>query len=261
MILALQSVTMTTNAFLEPTTAESFELGIKSRLFDNRVQLNGAIYSQEVSNLQTAVLLPGTISTTSLNAGNLEILGAEADIIVSFNDYARLSVGVAYTDAETHDLVIGCYAEQTFELGCNLDANGDPVGSITAPGQGNTLIDGDNAPSAPELKYNVTLDVDVPLSDLPFDGYASVSYVWQDDVVFALNQDPLSVQEDYGLLDISLGITDNEGRWELSVYGKNVTDEFFANGLSDASGFIGRIQTRVTRGAHAYYGARFKYNF
>jgi len=47
----------------------------------------------------------------------------------------------------------------------------------------------------------------------------------------------------------------------LSIFGKNVTDEFFVNDYSESVGTIGRAYARATRGAQAYYGAKFTYNF
>ena len=63
------------------------------------------------------------------------------------------------------------------------------------------------------------------------------------------------------MLDIALGIIDKEGRYELSLFGKNVTDELFFSHHSDASGTIARVFSRVDRGSQAYYGVKAKFNF
>ena len=234
-----------TSAFLDATTAESFEFGIKSQLGD-RVQLNAAMYTMQVSDLQTSALVPGTILTATINAGDLDINGFETDLIWAATDNMRFTVGLAYTDATVEDLLQGCYSGQTLTEGC-IDGQAD--------------MDGSNAPNTPELKYNIAMDIDMPLGNMPFDAYASVTYIWQDDVIFTLNQDPLTVQDDYGLLDIAFGFIDKEGRYELSIFGKNVTDEFFVNDYSESVGTIGRAYARATRGAQAYYGAKFTYKF
>lgn len=234
-----------TNAFVEPTIAESFEIGIKSQIADS-LQLNGAIYAMDVTDLQTSALLPGTITTVTINAGDLDIQGLEADVIWTAADFLRFTVGLAYTDAEIKDLMQACYVGQTLAEGC--------IG-------GATDVSGTEAPNTPEWKYNVAMDIDIPLDDMPFAAFANVTYTWQDDVHFPLNNDPLLVQDDYGVLDISFGIADNNGRYELSFFGKNVTDEFFVNDASEGFGTIARAYIRATRSSQAYYGAKFKYNF
>ena len=236
-------------AFLDPTTAENYEIGIKTQLADN-FQLNASIYMMDVTDLQTEVLVVGggSVLTLPINAGDMDIHGLEADAIWAVTDYVRLTAGFAYTDAEIENLLQPCYTGQTAAEGCTLPNN-------------QTDAAGNDSPNTPEFKYNVSLDWDVPLADLPFDGYANITYTWQDDVFFNLNNDPLTVQEDYGLLDFTIGVVDKDGLYELSFFGKNVTDEYYVGAANDGTGFAGRVFNRVPRGSQAYFGGRVKINF
>lgn len=267
--------------FLEPVIAEAFEVGIKSQLFDNRVQLNAAAFVQKVTDIQAASLIASatTVATVTQNAGDLDITGFEADVVWAVSDTVRLSAGLAYIDAEVDDLLQQCWRTggQTVAKGCNITNLGMPT--TTEPGTmipdpmdstrmipdpnaaTQTDVSGSQAPNTPEWKYNISLDVDVPLPSEPFDGYVNISYVWQDDAHFSLDNDPVRSQDDYGLLDIALGIIDKEGRYEFSIFGKNVTDEFFIGDSESTPGFIAQQYNRVSRGARAYYGAKLKYNF
>ncbi|MGI9324724.1 MAG: TonB-dependent receptor domain-containing protein, partial [Pseudomonadales bacterium] len=247
------------NAFLDPTTAEAFEVGTKSMLFDNSLQLNAAVFVQQVEDLQTSALLPGTINTVNLNAGDLDIFGAEFDLLWAATDILRLSASVSYTDAEVENLLQPCWPEQNIATGCSIDANGNPT--LNPDDAVQTDVEGTDATNTPELKYNLGANLDVPLSSMPFDLYGSVNYVWQDDIHFSLNDDPLLTQDSYGILNFSLGLVDKEDRYDLSIFGKNVTDEEFVNDASESSGFIARRYVRVTRGAQAFYGIRLRYNF
>lgn len=172
--------------FLPPVTSEAAELGIKALLFDNSVQLNAAVFAQDVSDLQASSLFPGTIQAIILSAGDLSIRGLEADLLWQATDYIRVSAGLALLDAEIEDLLQPCFTGQTAAQGCNIDA----MGNVVMAGGVQQDMDGVQAPSAPDLKYSISLDFDVPLADLPFDGYANISYVWQDDVRFSLLEDP-----------------------------------------------------------------------
>ena len=78
---------------------------------------------------------------------------------------------------------------------------------------------------------------------------------------FPLNGDPQLAQDSYGLLNFSLSMVDKEDRYEVTLFGRNITDEQFYSDSSESSGFIARQYVRVTRGAQAFYGLRLKYNF
>jgi len=239
-------------AFVEPTTATSFEIGIKSRPTDS-LQLNAAAFILEAEDLQTTDILPDT-TTVAINAGDLDILGVEADLLWSLNEQMRLTAGLVYLDAEVKNLILDCYFGQIGVVsGCSFD----PQLGI----QGEADASGNRPPNTPEFKYNIALDFDLPFTSMPFDGYGNISYVWQDDVFFDYNNNPLLAQDSYGTLDISVGIAERQGRYDLSLFGKNVTDKEFIGDASAGFGSFGRATVRIGRNAQAYYGARLCYNF
>ena len=246
-------------AFLDPTTAEAVELGLKTRLLGDALQINGAVFWQDVEDLQTSALLPGTIQTVNLNAGDLDIFGVEIDALWAYSNYGRISASLSYVDAKTKNLLQPCWPEQTIGTGCNIDVNGNPVTEPSAAVQ--TDMDGANAPNTPELAYNIGVSHVFPLNDLSFDIHGSVNYVWQDEVNFPLNGDPLLTQDSFGLLNFSLSMVDKDDRYEVTLFGRNINDKEFYSDSSESSGFIARQYVRVTRGAQAYYGVRLKYNF
>ena len=244
-----------TGKFLEPTTADSFEIGLKSQLFDNRLRLNIAAFTQEVTDLQASALIPGTVSTETINAGDLDVTGFEADALFAINENWTFNGSVVVLDSEIQNLLQTCFFDQlTAGTGCDIDSNGD--------GRPETQdVSGKPGTNAPDLKYTLGLAANFPSQNLPFNFFANLNYVWQDDIQFTLDQDDLSTQESYGLLNLTLGITDKDGRYELQIYGKNITDEFFVADSFEAFGALGRQVIRVPRSAQAYWGARFKLNF
>ena len=90
--------------------------------------------------------------------------------------------------------------------------------------------------------------------------YGSLGYVWQDDVHFNLDHDPLTVQEAYGLLDMTIGMRLGE-RYDFAVFGKNLTDEQFFLSKEAAVGALGRVFVRPGRDSGRYYGAKLSVNF
>lgn len=245
-------------AFVDPTKAENFEVGIKSELFDQRLRLNGALYQTDVTNLQTQAVLPGTINPVTVSGGDLDIMGLELDATFQATDWLTLGASLAYTDAEIKDKIEGCFEDQLTAgtvPGCTIDSNNDGV-----PDQQD--VSGFQTTNTPKFAYNLNAAIDIPASgDFPLDIFGSANWAWRDDIQYELNQDDLSLQEAYGTLDLTLGVRDPDDVWEAFIYGKNVTDEFFFQYAIGIPGFAGRQTFQSLRNSQAYYGAGLKVNF
>ena len=173
-------------------------------------------------------------------------------------DMLTLAGAATWLDTEIDDLLQACYFGQTYAQGCNLDPNGNPTGGTRGSQQD---VSGNSMVLAPELSYNASARLDFPPDSLPFSAYAMLVYTWTDDIQYGLTYDPLLKQEDYQLLDLFIGIEDKQGRYQVSVFGKNLTDDYFDPGISEAYGSQGRVVGRPSRGAQTYYGLKARYNF
>lgn len=235
---------VTTNAFLKPSQADAVEVGIKSLLLDRRLRLNAAIFSQETKDLQASRLIPGTVNSEIINAGNLKAKGLEFDLAFRASEYVTLDAAAAYLDSEFRDLSQPCYPGQTAAQGCV---------------SGSQLIDGKVGLTSPKLKYSVGLSTAVPVSGQR-SVYGSLGYVWQDKVHFNLDHDPLTVQGAYGLLDLNLGLRQGD-KWDIALFGKNLLDKQFMLSREVAVGALGRVFVRPARDGNRYFGIKASFNF
>ncbi|MFA7555014.1 MAG: TonB-dependent receptor [Spongiibacteraceae bacterium] len=242
------------NAIVDPSINEAMEIGLKATWFDGTVRTNAAIFNQEVTDLQTSRLIPGTVNTETFNAGTLKSRGAEADITWGATEWLTLDLSATYLDTEYSDLIQPCYPDQSSSQGCTIDNDGN--GTFDAQD-----LDGRQAVVAPELSYRFSARLDLPFNDMPFTGYALLAYTWQDEVQYKLTYDPLTEQDAYGLTDITIGIEDKDGRYQVSIFGKNITDEEFVANLDASPGSIGRQYARVPRQSQAYFGIKARYTF
>lgn len=233
------------NTYLEPSIADSFEIGFKSDLLDRTAQLHGAIFYMEVDDIQSTKRIPGSTLTAPVNVGKIRSQGIELNGSWLATDMLMLTLGVAYTDVEFQEFDMDCYVGQTAAQGCT---------------NGQQDLSGERPPQAPELKYTLSANYDQPLADLPFNGFGNVSYVWQSETATDLARDPRLEQDEYGLLNVSMGIRDKQERYELSVFGKNVTDEYYALSKGQADPVGGYFQF-TSRGSQAYWGVAAKYSF
>jgi iron complex outermembrane receptor protein len=144
-----------------------------------------------------------------------------------------------------------CYFQQTEAEGC----------VTLSPGVQVQYLDGKPGPDAPKLKYNLGAIYDMPLAG-SFDAHFSFNYVWQDDRHFELALDPIgNYQKPYDTLDLTAGIADKAGKYEVTLFGKNVLDEHYKAFAQSDAGRDGRARGFFSRGAFAYYGINLKYNF
>jgi iron complex outermembrane receptor protein len=237
-----------------PETSDAYEIGIKSELLDNRLQLNLTAFYTEYEDFQaqsTTIDPVTTAITTDLNnVGALETQGVELEGIALIGDNLTLTFGAAYVDATIENFEgATCYAGQTEATGCVGEAQD---------------ISGGELPNSPEWKWNVVADYRMDFDGLPFSGFANLSYVWQDDINFSLLQNPVTAHDSYGVGDLNLGINDDNGRYRITLFVNNFTDENYRSGLVDYRGLYGgaiALANSFSRNSQRYYGVRAKFSF
>lgn len=225
---------------LSPETSNAFELGLKSKLFDNRLVLNLAAYDSKYKGFQTTSfdLVAGSVVSRLINAGDVSTKGAEADFTARpFADFT-VTGGAAYTDAKID------------KFNCLSSLSAAQLASCVAH-NGKTL------PYAPKWKANIAADYRLTLSSLPFDIGVNAAYTWQDKTQFDIDQSPLAIQKAYGIIDAGLSFIDKKDRYRLTLVGKNLSDEYFTT-IKIPGGFV---RQQVPRDAERYFGVTLRANF
>jgi len=95
-----------TRPMTEADTLWSYELGMKSRLADDRLVLNAAIYRHKWSGVQLVTLLACGFSVLT-NGGEVEGQGAEIELVAEPFTSWRMNVALAYNDSEFESVVAG----------------------------------------------------------------------------------------------------------------------------------------------------------
>lgn len=209
-------VGVTTNAALQPEVAEfkaqtltAYEIGSKNRFAGGRIQLNGAAYYYDYGGYQVANinLTPGSPSRTFRTiAVPVTIYGTEIELQVKPWRSGEFSANFAYTNAKYHNI----------------------------PTQYNYLFAFDKIPGVPPYEVNASYTHSLPIADgvdLRLTGdvrYSSAHYVTRipDSYVQYGALDYAHVSgKTLGDLNATLSIAD--GRYSLTGYVRNVTDERF----------------------------------
>jgi iron complex outermembrane receptor protein len=91
-----------------------------------------------------------------------------------------------------------------------------------------------------------------------------VAYTYQSQINFGLNNDPETIQKGYGITNLSLGVRDSAGRWEVAGFVNNLFDKQYFYNIANSFGNQGNaeaVQGYVPRDFRRYGGVRASYNF
>ncbi len=222
----------------DPEFIWSYEAGVKSNWADGRVQVNAAAFYYDYSDLQVNRFEPqtgGAVSTVT-NAASAELYGLDLEVLARPTDALDLDWRVSLLQAEYDEF-----------LTSNPDA-ADP----------NALLDlgGNTLPRAPEFASTLGLGYAVPIDRFELRVRGEWSY--QSEVFFDQFNAPLVSQEGYHLFNAYADLVGEDDRWNVGLYGRNLTDETYLTTVIRSTSFIGTLNFY---GPPRTFGIRARYNF
>jgi iron complex outermembrane recepter protein len=199
----------------EAEFVDAFELGLKTQLFDRALTANFAVYSQKFENFQLNTFTGISFIVTAVPEVTSQ--GFEMDFRLRTPiDGLILGGGYAYTKSEYSD-----------DLGSITSA-----GSFIDRNRGLYLLPGSQLTSAPVHATTLTLAYTRDLSEnLQFRAYFDGRY--SSEYNGGSNLDPRKNQDGFALINGRIGIATSDGGWEVELYGRNLTDERYAQIVFD----------------------------
>ncbi|RIJ33053.1 TonB-dependent receptor [Henriciella mobilis] len=220
-----------------PATQESllaYELGMKAGLLDGRMQANASLFYYDYEDKQGAQFFPDPIYTALSqlqNAPEAKAYGLDAEVTWLLTDELTAIGGLTLLNTE-----YGSF--DTFDFA------GQP-----------TNVEGDPFLYSPETAASLTLLYDKPIS--PTLGLqATLNGRWQSDSTAGDPDNPLYDIDSYGILNGSIGLYSLESGWEVSLWGRNLTDEYYWQQITSNANVIMRFA-----GKPRTYGASLTYRF
>ena len=233
--------------------SDAFELGMKGTFFGGRLQFNPTIFFAQYDDFQAQEtrIVGGVIELGVANVGSLETSGIEIDSVFLVNENFRTVFGFAYVNATIKEFAgATCWGGQTVAEGCI---------------NGVQDLSGADLNNSPDIKFTLSGEYTLPFNSLPFDGFINASYTWQDELHFDLLNDPGTVHDSYGILNLSFGIYDSKSdRYQITLFVNNVLDENFAATIFNGAGLWGNTPTYtqiIPREATRYAGIRASLGF
>ena len=234
------------NAALRPETSDNYELGLKSRFFDNRLSLNIALFDSSFSDFVVNAIDPATNSVQLVNAAKLHSRGVEADFDLRIGRSLSVFGGAAYVKATFDIANTPCFDNQTNAQGCF---------NITPSVRVQNIVDGD-LPLSPDFKANIGVNYALIVPDFPFDLDFKANAVYTGSQQFSLNQDPTRTQGAYTLVDAAIAFTTKDKRLTIELFGKNLTDRFYISGIGTPTELTGSSLQFIPRDSSRYFGLR-----
>ncbi len=191
------------NLAFNPETAVNYEVGLKTRLFDDRLQVNTTAFLIDFDNLQLrdrTFTVPGDLSTaivTIVNAGKARTKGIESEVIAKPARGLTLSGQISVLNAR-----------------------------ITAVNAGSTLLVGSALPRSPSFSLTTSAGYETRIwNGAKVGGHVEFRHVGN--LNYDLNDALASAQAPYSLLNARVSYSPRSGPWTLSFWANNLTDRVY----------------------------------
>ena len=221
----------------------SYELGFKTELAGRRVRLNGAIFHYRVEDPQfTAVGGAGNL-VQLVNAEEGRAWGFELEGAFRASEHFLLTAGLSYNDTEINDdsLAVGICAQCTVT---------DPIAVIN--GTNRALVDGNPFPNAPNWIFDVTARWSMPVGNNG-EIFVFTDWAYQGRTNFFLYESREFVTDGQIEGGLRIGYASLDGRWEVALFGRNITDADNVRGGIDFNNNTGFVNDPRTIGVSARF--------
>lgn len=184
----------------------AYEIGVKSSLLDRKLQINGAVFYYDYKDKQlrgrTDVPIFRFLEAL-INIPKSRVKGAEIQIVAEPVSGLRLSGGGAYIDSK----ITSSYSNFT-QFGQLVNFKGEPF------------------PYTPKWQLNGDATYTFPLSER-LNGFVGGNLTYRSSTSGDFKPDPRVAVKGYTLLDLRAGIERPDGSWRVSLWGRNITNEYY----------------------------------
>jgi iron complex outermembrane receptor protein len=224
-----------------PENSQTFELGTKANLFNNRMSLAATAYNSEFFGYQQNVsfVLPNdpTIYTQLNSIPRIRTHGFELDTNILVVPGFTVNAALAYTLPSIEEWKNGpCYNDSSnVAVGTTkLADNGSIAGRNRACfpiTKGSTTgvqdLSGGEFPGTPKIKANIGAHSDFNIPGMMFAGFINGNIRYQSDYQTSISNDPRTRNNAYSIADLGFGIRAKNDRYKLSFRVNNLFNRFY----------------------------------
>lgn len=232
-----RAATVTSIGPYSPETVDAFEVGLKSEWLDRRVRFNATAFYNDYSDLQVEIVraaVGGSGQETVVeNAASATTYGLELEAIAIPVEGLQLSGNLGLLHAK--------YDDFDADLGMGLGVTNNSHLKLRR---------------APKVVFGLGAVYEHAVGN-----YGSLifnaNYRWQDDLHTTTQNFDIGHRREVGILDGSITFENIDRTWTISVFGRNLTDEFY---ISDGIA-IGELASLQSLSMPRQWGVRLDVRF
>ncbi|WP_375397731.1 TonB-dependent receptor [uncultured Sphingomonas sp.] len=230
---------------VDPETVNAYEVGLKSQFLDRRITANFALYWTDVKNYQSAITEFIGNTTSSIryisNIPGVRSRGFEADLVFAPTRLVRLTASASYNDAVYQGYTNAQNAPDRRNISIIQDLSGVQLAN------------------APKFIYSLSADIAQPVRVIGGDDelYARLDFNHRSSNDTSDSNSQYTRIPGYGVLNARFGLRLADGRYDLSVWARNLTDQRYFTALGAAN--TGLITGNI--GDPRQIGATLRLNF
>jgi len=206
---------------LDPETANSYEIGLKSEWFNNRLRLNTALFWEDVKNYQSTAMwynsATGTTTSYLANVGKVRSRGIEIDAQAVPIEGLTITTAGAFTDAKYLSFESApCTLEDSYKTSCSAT--------------------GKQVPGAPRWSGYVGAEYEWPLGDLlsrNVHAYVSGDYNYKSPAQSGTSN--YTWVGAYGVANLRVGTRFVDRSLDVSLWANNLFDEKYYTAIGTLS--------------------------
>jgi iron complex outermembrane receptor protein len=205
---------------IQPEELLSYELGVKSRFWDNRAQLNASLFYYDYSDYQVIDFFIGPTGP-NLVFYNADVVnkGAELEFQLLPNDYSRFNLAVAYLDSEIDsDICLNPFGYF-----------GPSDASCSSIGAQGLNFKGERLPHAPEWQIKGGYEYEF-VSDAGWSVTPRIDLRYVSEQFVAPNNQEVAFQDSYFTGEATLKWQNKDRDLSVTGFVKNLNDEAVKNG-------------------------------
>lgn len=201
----------------EPENATNYEIGLKSKLFNKSVRLNLAVFLVDVKDFQVSIF-DGATAFLVVNAAKARSKGIELDATWAATDNLTFNVSGSYLDAKWRSFPFApCWQSPATENRGNCIDRGTPTAHRDATGQRMAF--------APKFATFANAIYKQPIGST-LEGALAVNVAYTSSYLNSAEGDPIYMkQKGHTKIDARISLGHIDGKWEIALLGKNLTNE------------------------------------
>ena len=228
---------------VEAEDVTDFELGVKSTWLDRSLVFNINLYNTKVSNYQTnkTVFDPTTNNNISFlgNVGGVRMRGVEIDSAYRPFKALTLTLNGSYNDA------------------IYTDYSNAPCPPEVANVQAICDFTGEQVSAAPKFTGFIGIDYRAPIG-WGLEAHAFLNNTYRSEANVNSQLSIYGVQKGYNITDAGIGISTDDGKYDLNLVAKNIFDTEYSTGIGS---FSNSSAVGYTLGDARYVGVNFRMNY